>query len=256
MKVLTCNIRVAGANDGENNWEHRKEFCAELIRSQKPDIICFQEMQLNQFEYLSLAFPAFQHYGMCDEPIGRDPRNAIFYLKDNYKSVSSGGYWLSETPHIPGTKSWNSNCVRIANWVVLEELASGKEIRVVNTHLDHIGQEARENQARIISEDALAYPEEYPQVLTGDMNCDTTNKTIDNFKVGGWVDTYGVVHGNEAPGFTFHKFEGSDHQPELDKMDWIFTKGDVKTIDAVILKDSNDGRYPSDHYFVSAVIEL
>ncbi|RKX35231.1 MAG: endonuclease, partial [Verrucomicrobia bacterium] len=49
MKILTCNIRCFGADDGKNGWAYRKGFCIETIRSRTPDIICFQEMWSQQF---------------------------------------------------------------------------------------------------------------------------------------------------------------------------------------------------------------
>ncbi|MFC1479068.1 endonuclease/exonuclease/phosphatase family protein [Planctomycetota bacterium] len=256
MKILTCNIRCCSADDGENGWNHRKEFCIEVIRSQTPDIICFQEMQSPQFSDISPAFPEYNYYGMVDEIAGYHPLNSIFYRADGYTLVSSGGYWLSETPHIPGTKSWDSNCVRLANWVRLKDNKEGTEFRVINTHIDHISQPARENQARLIVEDSSAYPEDYPQILTGDMNCDSSNEAIHVFKQGGWIDTYNSVHGTEDPGNTFHKFLGPQFDADIGKMDWIFMRGGFKAVNAEVIKDSREGKFPSDHYFVSADVTV
>ena len=256
MKILTCNIRCFGAQDNENNWIHRKDLCIDVIRSRTPDIICFQEMWAQQFADLSPAFPDYSYYGMIDEPTGQHPQNSIFYRKDTFSLISAGGYWLSETPHITGSKSWDSNCTRIANWLRLKDNATGTEFRVTNTHLDHISQTARENQARIIVEDSSSYPPDYPQILTGDMNCDVTNKAIDVFKKGEWTDTYGQIHNTENPGLTFHHFKGPDTDCTIGKMDWIFMRGKVNTKDAEIITDSVNGKYPSDHYFVSATITL
>lgn len=254
MKILTCNIRCFGAEDGVNNWVHRKNVCADIIRSQTPDIICFQEMWRQQFADISSAFPDYQSYAMVDEPVGRHPQNCIFYRSNVYGLISAGGYWLSEKPHIAGSSSWESACVRLANWVRLEDCATGTELRVVNTHLDHISQAAREKQAALIIEDSSAYPPEYPQILTGDMNCDFRNAAIDTFKAGGWVDTYGSVHGTEDPGHTFHKFLGPEHESDIGKMDWIFTKGTLKPMAAAVITDPLAERFPSDHYFVSATL--
>lgn len=125
---------------------------------------------------------------------------------------------------------------------------------MINTHLDHVSQIAREHQAGCIVEDANAYPQDYPQMLTGDMNCDTTNKAIDIFKAGDWIDTYGAVHETEDPGHTYHKFLGPEHDSSVGKMDWVLARGAVKVIDAAVIRDSVDGRFPSDHYFVNATM--
>ena len=254
MKVLTCNILCFGANDGENGWFHRKAACAKIIRAQAPDIICFQEMWAEQFVDMSSALSGFESYGMADEPVGRRPQNCIFYRSDGYIMVSAGGFWLSETPHVAGSKSWDSKCVRLANWARLQDRATRTEFRVINTHLDHVGQVARENQAKLIVEDSLAYPEDYPQILTGDMNCDSTNAAIGVFRAGGWRDTYGSVHGTEDPGHTYHAFRGDQHDAKIGKIDWVFSRGRMEALDASIITDSLDGRFPSDHYFVSATL--
>ena len=252
MKILTCNIRCFGANDGKNNWIHRKDLCARVIASQSPDIICFQEMWAEQFADLSAAFSDYEWTALVDEATGRRPMNAIFYRREAYTRISSGGYWLSETPHVPGTKSWESTCVRQANWVRLEDQATGLHFRVINTHLDHIGQLARENQARMIVEDSNAYPSDFPQILTGDMNCDTTNPAIAAFKAGGWRDSYGAIHGTENPGHSFHAFQGPRFVSKIGKMDWVFWRGKLKPLDSRVIMDAEGDRFPSDHYFVSA----
>lgn len=256
MKILSCNVRVSGAKDGDNSWPFRKDICAQQIASQKPDIICFQEMTATQFADLSKALPEYKSFGMTEDAIGNNPVNCIFYHPDLFTLVFSGGYLLSETPHIPNTKSWGSQYVRFANWVRLKDKKSNIEFRVVNTHLDNVSVLARENQARVIVENTQAYPEDYPQILTGDMNEDYTYKGIQTFKSGGWLDTYHFIHKIDNPGHTYHGYQGPDHKPEMGKMDWIFTRGKIKTLNAEIIKDTINGKYASDHYFINATVNL
>lgn len=256
MKIMTCNIRYLGGNDGEDGWEFRKEFCAEVIRSREPQLVCCQEVWREQFDDLSAALPEFASFGVVDEPLGRNPVNAVFYRRDLFRCISQGGYWLSETPHVTGSSSWESSCVRLANWVRLEEIASGKEFRMVNTHLDHVSQPAREGQARVICEDAAAYPDDYVQFLTGDMNCDATNRAIGIFAETGWRDSYETVHGTVDPGFTYHGFRGPAFESKIGKMDWVFVRGAVEVVGAEVIDDGRAGHFPSDHYFISAEVEL
>lgn len=256
MKLLSCNVRVSGAKDGDNSWPFRKEICAQQIAKQNAGIVCFQEMTATQFEFLSNALPEYKSYGIAEDAIGKNPVNCIFYRPDLFTLIFASGYWLSETPHIPTTKSWESQYVRLANWVRLKENKTGVEFRLINTHLDNVGLLARENQARLIVEDCQAYPKEYPQILTGDMNEDFTYNAIKTFKAGGWTDTYHLIHQTENPGHTYHGYEGEKHQAIMGKIDWIFTRGKIKTLDAEIIKESVNGKYPSDHYFISAKVEL
>lgn len=256
MRILNCNIRCPSESDAANHWRFRRDICADIIRAQSPDIVCFQEMWAEQLDYMKPALPDFAWFATVDEPRGQNPMNAVFYRAASFTRISAAGYWLSEAPHVPGSKSWDSACIRLVNWLRLREHASGDELRVVNTHLDHVSQPARENQARIIVEDARAYPDEYVQVLTGDMNCVAGNKAIEAFEDGGWLDTYAAVHGTLNPGNTYHGFLGPASEPDIGKIDWIFVKGKARVLDAAIIKESRDGRFPSDHYFVSAELRL
>ena len=256
MKIITCNIRCFGGDDGDDHWVHRKDYCARVIRDQQPDLIGFQEMWRQQFDDLLPLFPEYACYALADEALSLHPMNTIFYRRDAFHLISQGGYWLSPTPHVPGSLGWDSACVRQAVWVRLTDKASGGEFRFANTHLDHVGQLAREHQARIVNEDASAYPADYPQLLSGDMNCAAGNPAIDTFLKGGWQDTYTQAHGPDDPGATFHSFQGPDFKSDLGKIDWIFSRGAVRTTSAEIIRDNNQGRYPSDHYFVTTEVEL
>lgn len=120
--------------------------------------------------------------------------------------------------------------------------------------MDLFSAAARANQARVINEDAQAYPHDYPQVLTGDMNCDAGGDAIAEFKAAGWLDSYGAVHGDEDPGPTYHGFRGPDIESDTGKIDWIFWRGPLKAVEASIVRDSPGGRFPSDHYFVAATL--
>lgn len=256
MRVLCCNIRYSAAPDGPNAWAHRKAFCAQVILSREPDIVCFQEMSCEQYLYLREAMPEYDAYGVVDRPLGYSRQNTIFWLQRRFNLLSAGGYWLSATPHVPGSKSWDSQNIRQANWVMLGLVGSGACVRIVDTHLDHIGQTAREQQARLVNEDAAAYPEWHPQVLCGDMNADATNPAILSFFYAGWKDTYEIVHGERNPGPTYHGFLGQGFQGPMGKIDWIFSRGRLATTAAEIIRDERDGHYPSDHYFLSADLEF
>jgi endonuclease/exonuclease/phosphatase family metal-dependent hydrolase len=256
MRILSCNIRYMGGDDGDNRWDIRKDICFDVIKSHSPDIICCQEVWCGQFEDMAAAFPGYASFGMIDTCVGKNPMNTVFYRSDRFRHLSAGGYWLSEVPHVTGSISWDSLYVRLANWLRLEDRSSGKEFRVINTHLDNVGQTARERQAEVINHDAWVYPADYTQFLTGDMNCDTTNPAIHLFLSAGWQDTYEAVYGPGDPGHTLHKFEGDAYQSDIGKMDWIFFRGAAAVTGAEIIKETRNGHYPSDHYFIAADIDL
>ncbi|HCL27445.1 MAG TPA: endonuclease [Candidatus Latescibacteria bacterium] len=255
MRVMTCNVRTSLAKDGDDHWARRRDFCLNVIRAQSADLLGFQELQRDQYDDLRLGLPEYTAWGMVDEPHTTSPVNAILFRTGRFSLLSQGGFWLSETPHVTGSSSWDSACVRLANWVRLRDRETGVDFRYVNTHLDHVGQTAREEQARLIVEDAAAYPARYPQLLTGDMNCDGANAALERFRQGGWKDTHAALHGDTNPD-TFHGFRGADDDGSSGKIDWIFARGPVTPTASQIIREEQNGHYMSDHDFVWADVKL
>lgn len=72
----------------------------------------------------------------------------------------------------------------------------------------------------------------------------------------GWPDTFEIATGVEEPGHTYHGFQGPNHETTIGKMDWVFVRGIFTVTGAEIIRDAENGRHPSDHYFVSADLEL
>ncbi len=262
IKILCCNIRcnAQGDIDEGNGWEARRGLCMDVMRAQSTDLICVQECWGLHYNDLLRGLPEFGGFGLSNPAPNHNPYNAIFYRRDRFEVISSGGFWLSETPHVAGSRSWDSECLRFANWMDLKGRGSGVKFRMWNTHYDHIGQIAREKQAQCIVEACQALPDDYPQLFAADCNADASNPAIDVMEAGGWVDTYTEMQGADDPGFTYHGFIGPKYvevrKDTTGKIDFIFRRGPVETLSADIICDSRDGRYPSDHYFLSAEVEI
>jgi len=267
--VLTCNIRVPLPEDeaAGNGWSARRELCFEVIRAQKPDVVGLQEVLRQQMEELERAFPTFGSFGfdgpeMDARQVGYHgiAKNPILYSRERYELVTAGGFWLSETPHLPGSSSWGSGRPRHVYWVRLRERASGRQFRVLNTHLDHVSEHAREEQMRMILAEAASYAPESPQVLTGDFNSGAKSPVLKLALDAGWTDSHTAAPGPRDNGLTTHGFLGPKYKPKTETsgkrgpIDFILTRGPVSTLSWKIIRDGRDGRYPSDHYFVAARI--
>lgn len=271
-RILTCNIRVALPEDDAAGvgWGIRKDLCLKVIRRHEPDIICLQEVLKVQMDDLRTAFPKFTGFGFDGPEMDANPvgyhgiaKNPILFAKDRYDLRGGGTFWLSETPLTGGSKSWDTARARHCNWLRLLDKKSGVEFRILNTHLDHIAQAAREKQIAAIIAESGQYAEGFPQVFAGDFNSRATNNVMGLLKTAGWADTYAVVHGDKDPGYTAHAFKGEAYKEELKaknseggKIDFIFCKGPVKSVETDIIKDNEAGKYPSDHYFLYADVEL
>jgi len=266
-RVLTANIRVALEEDAAKGfgWGDRKKICIDVLKDQQADIICFQEVLGVQNEDLKAAMPDYFSFGFEGPEMDAHKtgyhgvaKNPIFFSTRRYALISAGTYWLSETPHIGGSKSWDTARARHVNWVRLREKKSGVTFRVLSLHLDHVSQYAREKQTEMMLAETAQYPGDFIQILAGDFNASAANTVIKMVKENGWTDSYTEVHGDKEPGFTVHSFLGEQHpkKDERKKIDFILTKGNVRSHSASIIKDHRDGKYPSDHYFVLAEIEL
>jgi endonuclease/exonuclease/phosphatase family metal-dependent hydrolase len=269
--ILSCNIRVALPEDeaAGKGWTARRDLCLEVIRAQQPDLVCLQEVLRVQMDDLERAFPAFGSFGfegpeMDARKVGYHgiAKNPILYSRARYELVSTGGFWLSETPHLPGSLSWDSARARHVNWVRLRDRASRRPFRVLSTHLDHVSQRAREEQIKLILAEAALYPPDFPQFLAGDFNAGVANPVLKLALDAGWTDTRTAAPGPRDDGNTTHGFLGPKYTPKTEAsgkrgpIDFILTRGPVSTLEWKIIRDGRDGRYPSDHYFVAAKLAL
>jgi endonuclease/exonuclease/phosphatase family metal-dependent hydrolase len=268
-RILSCNLRVPLPEDeaAGNGWSARRELCFEVIRAQKPDLICLQEILREPMADLEKAFPAFGSFGF--EGPEMDARltgyhgiakNPILFSRERYEFVTAGCFWLSEAPHLPGSLSWESARARHVNWVRLRDRASRRQFRVLSTHLDHISQRAREEQIKMILAEAGVYAAEFPQVLGGDLNASAANPVLKLALGAGWTNTQAAAPGARDEGNTTHGFLGEQNTAKAEAarkrgpVDFILTRGPVSTLAWKIIRDSRDGRYPSDHYFIGATL--
>ena len=67
------------------------------------------------------------------------------------------------------------------------------------------------------------------------------------------VDTFRVIHPDEKTVGTFNGFEG---RADESKIDYIFVSPGFHTLDADIVRTHRKGRYPSDHFPVTAHIRF
>ena len=260
LRVMSFNIRNGNANDGENHWNLRKEFVYDVIRDYAPDVLGLQEAVRLQLDAFNRAFPEYGEIGIVSDATRHTGQySAILYLKKRFEAHESGTFWLSDTPAIP-SKSWGNHHLRICTWVRLVDKETAQSFYVYNTHMDDGSQPSREKGARLIMKHIHGQPLPAPFILLGDFNAAEDNPAIAYVKGAGnptdpppvrAVDTFRVLHPEEKTAGTFNGFKG---RANGSKIDYIFVSPDMHTLEAGILRTSRDGRYPSDHFPVTAHI--
>lgn len=262
-RVLSCNIRVALDEDEAKGvgWLSRKDICLKIIKDKKPDIAGFQEVLKGQADDIRKYFPSYQLFGFDGPEMDAHTtgyhgiaKNPILFSKDRYELLTGGTYWLSETPLVAGSKSWNTARARHANWVRLKEKKTGKELRIVNLHLDHISAEAKVQQMKMVVEESAQYQPDYVQLITGDFNSRFDSKVFESVRNGGWKESWETLNGEKEAGFTVHEFQGEKYEkgPSKGRIDFVWYKGRIHSTDAAIIRDAVKGKYPSDHFFYQA----
>jgi len=247
--IMTFNLRYWNQEDGEHSWPNRRDSVARLIAEKNPLVVGTQEGLYPMLCDLDARLPSYERIGQGREGAQDGEFCAIYYRKDLMDVKAHGQFWLSETPDVVGSMSWDTSLPRICTWALLEGRVYARRFMVFNTHLDHRGQEAREKGAELIwsvmSKHILV--DRLPCILMGDMNCTPENRVIQFLRTH-LVDTL-ASQGQDTKG-TFHGFRGSTEgrQP----IDYIFCSSDIKVTSAQIVDETIDGVYPSDHYPVLA----
>jgi len=261
LRVMTFNIRCGSANDGKNSWTHRKELAAKTIRDFHPDLLGMQEVLKFQADFLRAQLPEYDFHGV-GRTDGREggEYSPVMWRKSRFERVDGGHFWLSETPDVPGSKSWDSSLPRMVSWVLLRDHQAGdRELVYANTHWDHRGPKARLESARLIRQRAAEAPPDVPIILTGDFNT-TEDRAPYALLVRGkgatdnvqFLDVYRVVHPQVDPEeATFNRWHPVTQGKRID---WILCTPPLQPVWAKINRVREGDLFPSDHYPVEAVL--
>jgi endonuclease/exonuclease/phosphatase family metal-dependent hydrolase len=255
---MSFNIRCGNAADGKNRWEKRRDLMVETIRRFDPDLLGTQETLLFQAEFLGAQMPAYTRVGR-----GRDDGHAqgeqvtIFFKTDRFEELASGHFWLSEHPEQPGSRSWDSAITRMVTWAKLRDRKRDRAFLWLNTHWDHVGAQSRIESAKHIRRWLTVHATNTPVIVTGDFNSheDALPYRLMLGEDGGepkLTDSYRRLHSASQPDeASYHGFTG---KREGARIDWILCSAAFVPVEAAIDHSSQDGRYPSDHFPVTAIL--
>ena len=186
LTLATFNIRYEG-NDatGFRAWPNRMGGVLKTIRGMQADVLGVQEALHGQCADLWASLPDYAFYGVGRDDGKRQGEYAgIYYRRDRFERdvTEEGTFWLSDTPEVPGSKSWGNGYPRVVTWIRLIDRASSKGFYVFNTHWDHQNQASRERAALLISQriDRRQFKDE-PVVLLGDFNAAAENPAFGYF---------------------------------------------------------------------------
>lgn len=261
MTVMTFNLRYHTPDDGESAWPHRVNSVAQMIRDHNPLIVGTQEGYYPMLSDLQERVPEYAWVGYGRMGEHENEHCAVFYKTAELEVQHQGQFWLSETPLVPSSKGWDSHLPRICTWVSFLHKASSKPFIVYNTHLDHMGEQARKLGAALIWDTLHSQHIEFglPVIVMGDMNSHPGDWPIrflrgevEHMGKQTWLkDAYTALSG--PIGLTAHSFEGGE---EGEPIDYIFVSPEIEVATTMVDRRQLQGVYPSDHYPIISQLRL
>lgn len=238
FNVATYNIRQLNADDDArgDSWQRRRQVVADLIRFHDFDIFGTQEGFRSQLDDLKSALPGYEFIGRGrDDGDKAGEHSAIFYRTDLFELVDHGDFWLSENPEVPGL-GWDAVCVRICTWGHFRHRPTGREFLMFNLHMDHVGQVARRESARLIRDKISQLGDSLPAMLTGDFNVDQRSDAYRTVLECGLLDSHDRAALVYETNGTFNDYRTDAFSDQ--RIDHIFVSPAVKVEKYGILTDT------------------
>ncbi len=255
VKLISSNIRFDNPADGANSWSHRRLHLTELLLSHSPDVIATQEGrfdQLKDFEILLKDFIIIDHHRSWI----KERMYPSFYLrKQAFEVLRSGDLWLSETPQIAGSKSFESAFPRLMTWTEVQLKNSELKFFMVNTHLDHVKRETRLHQVKVLAQEIKKeWDGQSSLFIFGDFNDDPDSPVrqvlTDHFPK--LIDSWRIFNATEET--SHHAFQGECQNGS--RIDWILVDNQIEVKACIMDKSKPEGHYPSDHFPVVCTINI
>lgn len=254
LRVMSFNVRWDGLDKTAYAWVHRRPVALDVIKAHHPDVVGLQEPSLAQTRDLD---EGLEHYASFIGDHTRDQHITHLYRSDRFTLADGGSFWLVETSDLTGG---TRRCV----WIRLIEKETGKAFYVYNNHWDHRSPASREESVRSLVHGIRHRAHNDPFIVLGDFNEIENGSPIKWLKGKGppgsdnppgmvLVDAYEKMNPSRRSLATGHGFSG---RREGVRIDFIFVRSQDKVLDARIVYDNQDGFYPSDHYPVTAEIQL
>ena len=258
LRVMSFNIRVLNTSDAaENQWTNRADNVCALITELQPDVLGLQEAVPQQYEDVKAGLDGYSSIFAGRDDGTKGEGTPLFYRADKFRLVNSGHFWLSPTPNQPSI-GWNASCNRIAVWAVLEDVATGKSFVYLNTHFDHVSEEARVESAKLIKETVRGIAPNLPFVFNADFNLNEKSEGYDMLVNYSYpcIDTWKAAKETEGGPGTLDVW-GTTPNVLDNKIDFIFASKGTEVERSVICPAANSaGKYYSDHKAIYADIAL
>lgn len=196
LLVLTQNIRLAlpGTRVGDpDHWPTRAPALQDLLRRAGADVIGLQEVLPEQIPVLAEVLGrTHRRIGYGREGGSRGEHSLLWLRRDRFAVRAWDQIWLAEEPRLIGSLGWDAHCPRILVHARVEDLRTGHELVIAVTHLDHAGETARREGARLIARHLREQAGDLPVLLMGDLNAPAGDAVWAERAAGSLADSHDV----------------------------------------------------------------
>jgi endonuclease/exonuclease/phosphatase family metal-dependent hydrolase len=236
-----------------DRWTVRRDLIARLIEAEQPVILGVQEALPDQAGFVRHALgESYRSVGYGRNSNKRGEGCPLFYDRDRVELLEWRQTALSDTPFVPGSTTWGNPTPRVVVAATFRGRESGVEFRALNTHFDQFSRRSRMRSAEEVLR--LVAQSDLPTIVTGDFNTDDDSLLHDTITgSGALLDTWDTATTRLTDSWgTFANYGAP--RLERKRIDWILATPNVRVLRVGINVTRYDGRWPSDHAPVQAVI--
>lgn len=251
FRVVTWNVRFAD-EEGPHPWSVRRPVLVRRLRELDPDVLALEEVLPEQLDDLCAALDGHADVGQGREGGSHGEHVPVFVRRARFRILAAYDRWLSDTPEVPGSTSWGNRLPRMFTSVRLAEEATGRELVVVNVHLDHLSARSRRRSAEALVAWIGELGEELPAVLAGDLNEPEGGPVDRILDDGGFVDAWDSAEVRGAWYGTYTGFGALD--PRGPRIDRVMVRGALTVLRVDTPPPEAGEAVPSDH--LPVVVDL
>lgn len=249
-RMGSYNIRGKNDSDtGDKSWDVRNVYVVKNIVDHDFDVIGLQENSTDMLpdleELLGDAY-ANHSWGAGSASDNRSgTHTTVVYKADKFTLLDKGQFFLAEDPTAPGLP-FDTAVRRITVWVKLQNKETGEIFFYFSTHLDHKGEFARAETARLNVRKMQEIAGDYPAFIVGDFNAYYDEKAMYNTFNAYFNDSRKTTQSAPVgPGATFGPWDPTLSGGE--PIDYVFCNRVNVLSYETITEDFGRGVTPSDH---------
>jgi endonuclease/exonuclease/phosphatase family metal-dependent hydrolase len=277
LTVVSFNIRNGVAFDGLDSWPFRRRATAQALARLTADLLGLQEVYAFQERYLVHSLQSFAATGAGRSARGGGERCSVLHRQARLRLEASRTRWLSDTPDMPGSRTWGNPLPRVVTLCRFVDEASGRRFAFADLHLDGASAASRERAAEAL----LGWLDpDLPWLVTGDLNETPDGAAVRLFAAAGLRDliaeqqatsveredsaaewpanvvAHDVAGGEPTRAEQVATEQGFGRIAAGRRIDYVLASGHWRLDHAWVARHRPGGRFPSDHWPVAARLSL